>query len=123
MRGAARRSAGWMTVVIATVVVSVGPATPAPAAPATRDDVYEALGIDNVPDDYVVMVDVSGSIGGRYTQVKGALRAFFAALAPQDQVTLIPFADSAKSTTVAAGRAPDKLIAALPARAASASHW
>jgi len=105
-------------VLAACLVVLVATGTPAVAAPATTDEVYAALGVDKVAADYVVMVDVSGSMreDGRYDQVKRSLLAFFAALAPDDRVALVTFADKARvvRASAPAGRSPDALIAKLP---------
>jgi Mg-chelatase subunit ChlD len=106
---------------LAAMVVLAAAGGPAAAAPA--DDVYAALGVDKVPADYIVMVDISGSMqqSGRYAAVKDSLRAFLAALAPDDQVELGTFAD--KATIVRqgpVGRSVDEVVAALPATATGA---
>ncbi len=83
----------------------------------TLDAIYAALNVDRVPADYVILIDTSSSMrsGGRYDAVKNSLRSFFAALAPEDQVTLIPFAgDAVPAWQGAAGRSPDALIDRLP---------
>ncbi|MEV0895646.1 vWA domain-containing protein [Actinoplanes sp. NPDC049802] len=96
-------------------------AGPAHAAPPGIDEVYTALGVDSVPSDFVVMVDVSGSMrGARYTQLRQSLTGFFAALAPEDRVTLIPFGERATATTRQVGREPGRLSAGLPRDAAGA---
>jgi hypothetical protein len=117
--------AGLAAALLAALAVCV-PANPAyavptarevRAAPATTDEVYTALGIDEVAAGYVVLIDVSGSMrdGGRYEQVKRSLRAFLAALAPDDRVTLVTFADSARVVHDGPpGRSPDRLLAKLP---------
>ena len=100
------------------------PAAPAAGAPADSDEVYAALGVNRVVADYVVLVDVSGSMrdGRRYEQVKRGLRTFLAALAPDDRVALVTFADSARVVHDGpAGRAPDRLVAKLP-RTADGRH-
>src|SRR3954468_24554563 len=103
MRWATR---GVASAAAAMMIVASG-ALPVAAAPAGLNDVYAALGVDNVPGDYVVLVDVSGSIDGRrYAGLKRSLTAFLAALAPDDQVTLVPFADEARARTQPAGRSP-----------------
>ena len=112
-----------LLVVLSGLVAIGGPAAAAPPAPATLDEVYAALGVDRIPADYVVMVDVSGSMqqGGRYAAVKDSLRTFFAALAPDDQLTLGAFADSVQIVHQGpAGRSPDKLVDLLPATATGA---
>ena len=113
----------WAAALTAAALMIMSSGTgPARAAPATPEDVYAALGIDSVAGDYVVLVDVSGSMNGeRYADVKRSLTAFFAALAPDDQVTLVPFANTATARTQAAGRAPGKLVAKLPSAATGTS--
>jgi hypothetical protein len=102
----------------ATAALVLAGAGPAAADPASPDEVYARLGIDQVPSDYVVMVDVSASMdGGRYASVKKSLTGFFAALAPDDQVTLIPFAEKAPARTQPVGHAPAQLVAQLPRKA------
>jgi hypothetical protein len=117
-RGTAAR---WWAVVAVMVSMTLSGGLPAAADPGGAvaiDEIYARLGIDQVPSDYVVMVDVSGSMKGeRYAQVRRSLTEFFAALAPEDRVTLIPFADRAPASTQQVGRAPGKLLAKLPADA------
>src|SRR5689334_8279383 len=100
-----------------TVALAAALLTPAGPAPAGPDQVYAALGVNTRPADYVVMIDVSGSMdGARYTQVKRSLGEFLTALAPDDQVTLVPFAEKPRSArTQPAGRAAAQLIGQLPA--------
>ncbi|MBU2668241.1 VWA domain-containing protein [Actinoplanes bogorensis] len=104
----------WIVVGVAILVSAV--AAPVRAAPADADAVYGALRVNSVPADYVVMVDVSGSMNGpRYAQVRRSLSAFLAALAPDDQVTLVPFAEKPRSArTSAAGRSATQLMRQLP---------
>nr|WP_221381707.1 vWA domain-containing protein [Actinoplanes polyasparticus] len=107
---------------VATVVLvlsGVPAATPAQAAPATSDQVYTALGVNTVPADYVVLVDVSGSMRGpRYAQLKRGLSEFLTALAPDDQVTVVPFAEKPRpARTQAAGRTAARLTSRLPPEA------
>jgi von Willebrand factor type A domain len=66
------------------------------------------------PRDIVIMVDVSGSMGGvRLGSAKSAINAIIDQLRPQDSVTILPFADgavrsfpqaAASAATVAAAR-------------------
>ena len=90
----------------------------AAAAPVPADEVYKALGVDEVAASYVIAVDTSGSMraGNLYADVRTSLRQFFAALAPNDLVSLVTFADGARLIWQGqAGRAPDDLVAKLPA--------
>ncbi len=109
-----RRGIGQLLVIAIALVAAGGPVAAAPG----RDEVYTALGVDRVAADYVVMVDISGSMnqGGRYDRVKQSLRSFLAALAPDDQVTLITFADRARVVRQSApvGRSPDEVVGKLP---------
>ncbi len=115
--GTIRRTVAGVAAALLAAAALCVPGGPAYAAPATSDEVYAALGVDQVSAGYVVLIDVSKSMrdGGRYEQVKRSLRAFLAALAPDDRVTLVTFADSARVVHDGpAGRSPDPLIAKLP---------
>ncbi|MGC5052861.1 vWA domain-containing protein [Micromonospora sp. DT48] len=112
-----RRTVAAVAAALTAVVAACLPGLPAAGASADRDEVYAALGVNQVAADYVVLVDVSGSMrnGGRYEQVKRGLRTFLAALAPDDRVALVTFADSTRVVHDGpAGRAPDQLVAKLP---------
>ncbi|GAA4719839.1 vWA domain-containing protein [Phytohabitans rumicis] len=91
---------------------------PAAAGPST-DDIHRALGIDSVAADYIVLVDTSSSMqGARYAGVKTGLLSFLAALAPEDQVSLVTF--DARATAVwtgPAGRSPQRIVDRLPKEA------
>jgi Mg-chelatase subunit ChlD len=92
-------------------------AGPAQADPPTADQIYATLGVDQVASDYVVLVDVSGSMQqlNLYGPVKDSLGRLFAALAPQDVVTLVIFADNATQVWQGqAGRSAGDIIAKLP---------
>jgi Mg-chelatase subunit ChlD len=111
-RTTVRLLAAFAALAVGTLV-----AAPAHATPATLPEVLDRLGVNSVPADYVVMVDTSASMQAnrRYDTVKANLRAFFAALAPDDQVALGTFADAANVVYQGpAGRSPDALIAKLP---------
>ncbi|MBW6436451.1 VWA domain-containing protein [Actinoplanes hulinensis] len=108
----------WIRSAVAAMLLA---ATPVQAPPAGPDEVYAALGVDRVASDYVVMVDVSGSMrGARYQQLRRSLIGFFAALAPEDRVTLVPFDERAKAVTRQVGREPGQLAAGLPRDAVGA---
>ncbi|EGX56668.1 von Willebrand factor type A [Streptomyces zinciresistens K42] len=78
-------------------LAGTAPATAADA-PASRDDVYRSLKVDDVPAAYVVLVDVSSSMQDKgpdgtalYTTVKRRLGDFLASLTPADQVAVVTF--------------------------------
>ena len=64
------------------------------AAPITRADVFKTLKVDEISADYVVLVDTSGSMKGRWPTVKKNVATFLAAMAPADHLSLVTF-DSA----------------------------
>jgi hypothetical protein len=80
---------------LAGLVAVALPGGPASAAPPTLDDIYQKLGVDTVNAEYVILVDESLSMktDGLYDHVLTSLRQFFAALAPQDDVTLVTVAE------------------------------
>ncbi|WP_131788134.1 vWA domain-containing protein, partial [Protofrankia symbiont of Coriaria ruscifolia] len=94
-----------LTLVVAVGTVGIGlgmlPAAALPPAPASgsavpqlgRDTVRAALHLDEIPADYVVLVDTSASMaaGGLFGQVCGFLRSYVADLAPSDRFVLISF--------------------------------
>lgn len=94
---ATARSAALL--VLAVLLPLCGAATAAAAdTPVTRDDVYRALKVDEVPAAYVVLVDVSSSMQDKgpdgvplYTTVKRRLADFLGSLTPADQVAVVTF--------------------------------
>jgi hypothetical protein len=106
---------------LACTLVAAGPgAVSARADPETLRDIERSVGIDDIPADYVILADTSQSMRAddRYGNLKKSLRNFFAALAPNDTLTLIAF--DRKARVVHQGRvgdSPDTLVDKLPARA------
>ena len=100
-------------------VAALLPGVPALAAPSL-EELYKKLGVDTVSADYIVLIDTSKSMntGNLYGSVRESLRQFFAALAPEDGVTLITVADHATQVWQGqAGAAPDSVVQRLPATA------
>ncbi|GAA1027128.1 hypothetical protein GCM10009557_07260 [Virgisporangium ochraceum] len=105
--------------------VPVAPRTPqapsAPRGPDTPDDieeVYRRLGVDDVGAAYVVLVDVSGSMrnNGLYERMRRSLVEFFAAMAPNDRVSLVAVgSDATMLWNGPVGRSPEAIQARLPA--------
>lgn len=103
--------------IVAIPTISAG-AQPAPSpSPPTLQGVLKALGLDNAPADYVVVVDTSGSMqdAGLYPRVRDALAAFLTALRPADHLSLLTF-DSAATLrfTGEIGADPQRALAQLP---------
>ncbi|MBN1192413.1 MAG: VWA domain-containing protein [Coriobacteriia bacterium] len=58
----------------------------------TRDTIFEALRVDDLSADYVILVDTSGSMkGAKYAQTKQALSTFLGAISPNDHISLVTF--------------------------------
>lgn len=120
---AARRRGVTLLVTAAAVALAcpvAGPPDAARADPSTLAQIEKAVGVDDIPADYVIMADTSASMqaGNRYAGLRTSLRAFFAALAPADQLTLITFDSKARVVYQGqVGRSPDTLIGKLPATA------
>jgi Mg-chelatase subunit ChlD len=106
-------------VVAAVITVGLSRSDAAAAEPVSPDDMHRALGIDRVAADYVILVDISGSMqGARYAELKAGLRTFLASVAPQDQVSVVTFANDARTVGQGeAGRAPGLVVDQLPADA------
>jgi hypothetical protein len=72
---------------------------PAEADPAQRDGLYQLVGVDQIPADYVLLVDASAAMRGAGQDLYGAViqsvRALAATLGPRDQLRVITFADGA----------------------------
>lgn len=99
------------------LAVGLAPAGQAAAEPPTPDEVYRQLDVDDVSANYVVLIDTSLSMraGNLYAGVRESLRQFFAALAPDDTLTLVSVADGARLIWEGkAGSAPDDIAAKLP---------
>lgn len=124
------RAAAGLAALVFTVVTAVMSGTnPAVARTATdparagsapsRSEIYSELGIDQAPADYVVLVDVSGSMldKGRYSSVRSALLPFLKGLSPRDYVALFTFGDKAETVYLGHPSDPKGIIAKLPAQA------
>ncbi|MQY14935.1 hypothetical protein SRB5_51110 [Streptomyces sp. RB5] len=119
-----RRAAAALAALALTALLTLAAGTvPAAAGPRsdegqpTRADVYRALGLDRLPADYVILVDVSGSMleKGRYASVRSALLPFLKGLSPDDYVALFTFGDKAEAVHLGSAADPAGIVAKLPA--------
>ncbi|MEV6422038.1 vWA domain-containing protein [Streptomyces sp. NPDC051662] len=92
---------------------------PAAGSEPGRTAIYADLGLDELPADYVILVDVSGSMlsEGRYASVRSALLPFLKSLSPQDYVALFTFGNKAETVYLGRPSDPAGIIDKLPARA------
>lgn len=91
-----------------------------PASAVSRPEVFRALRVDQVPADYVILVDDSASMrqGDLDLLVRRALGTLLSALSPADHLALIDFANApALRYTGPVGRDPRGIVGRLPARA------
>ncbi|MFE4368935.1 VWA domain-containing protein [Streptomyces sp. NPDC056835] len=97
-----------------------GAVVPAKAGPEPgRTEIYTELGLDELPADYVILVDVSGSMlsKGRYASVRSALLPFLKSLSPRDYVALFTFGNKAETVYLGRPSDPAGIVDKLPARA------
>uniref|UniRef100_A0AAU2JIX8 VWA domain-containing protein n=1 Tax=Streptomyces sp. NBC_00049 TaxID=2903617 RepID=A0AAU2JIX8_9ACTN len=90
-----RAARGWAALAAAALLAaSPVAAQAAPAEPApSRAEIYQALGLNDQPADYVILVDTSGSMNqdGRYDTVRSTLGDFLKGMSPKDHVALFTF--------------------------------
>ncbi|MFF7976097.1 VWA domain-containing protein [Streptomyces sp. NPDC007905] len=128
-RAVHRAAAGLAALVLTALTAVASGTTPAVARTATdptragsspsRSEIYSELRLDQVPADYVVLVDVSGSMmgKGRYSSVRSALLPFLKGLSPRDYVALFTFGDKAETVYLGHPSDPKGIIGRLPAQA------
>ncbi|MET7848391.1 vWA domain-containing protein [Streptomyces avermitilis] len=128
-RGVHRAVAGLAALVLTALAAAAAGTTPAVARPAadparagstpSRSEIYSELGLDQVPADYVILVDVSGSMmsKGRYSSVRAALLPFLTGLSPRDYVALFTFGNKAETVYLGHPSDPKGIIGKLPAKA------
>jgi hypothetical protein len=103
------------------LLVQVGVAAARAPSEVSRDEVFAALGVDQTPGDYVILVDTSGSMqsSGLYPQVVSALAPLMKAMSPADHLSLLTF-DTAPTLRYSGpvGADPSAAISQLPPEAA-----
>jgi hypothetical protein len=114
-----RRTASLVSVAVAlAVLVGFAPNASASADGPTRQEIFQTLNVDEVPADYVVLVDTSGSMndGGLYGDVRGTLATFFAGLTPADHLAVYTFDDFPTPRYLGPASNPGRALASLPPR-------
>ncbi|MEU8516159.1 vWA domain-containing protein [Kitasatospora sp. NPDC048722] len=83
----------------------------------TRAEVYQALGLEHQPADYVVLVDTSPSMTqqGRYGTVRQTLQTFLSGLTGADHVALYTFDTTVVARYIGAATDPAGILSRLPA--------
>ncbi|WP_033313324.1 VWA domain-containing protein [Streptomyces iakyrus] len=119
--GLARRRAGrargaFVAASLLALLPFAAPTASADTAPS-RAEIYDALGLDEQPADYVVLVDTSGSMAnkGRYNTVRSTLRQFLDGLSAKDHIALFTFDSSTEPRYVGSGGDTDAIMSRLPA--------
>lgn len=100
--------------VVAAAVALVPAASAQPPPPPTAEQIFEQLGVDQVPADYVVLVDTSLSMGGIYGQVVDTLRPFLAGTTALDRVVVYTFDSSITRRYTGPGGPDTAAVSALP---------
>lgn len=87
-----RRRGGPPVLLAALLAIFLVSATPVAAA-ISRGEVFSALGLDDVPADYIVVVDTSRSMqqGTRYQKAKSAIGMLLRSVSRKDHLSLITF--------------------------------
>src|SRR5450759_3775370 len=115
---------GALAAAVGAVLVILVGAAAAAGPQASRDEVFHALGVDEINADYVIAVDTSASMqdGDLYGQVTGALRPLLQALPPADHLSLLTF-DTVPALRYSGpvGSPGDRALAQLPPRATGAN--
>jgi len=115
---------GALAAAVGAVLLILVGAAAAAGPQASRDEVFHALGVDEINADYVIAVDTSASMqdGDLYGQVTGALRPLLQALPPADHLSLLTF-DTVPALRYSGpvGSPGDRALAQLPPRATGAN--
>ncbi|MFE3325930.1 VWA domain-containing protein [Streptomyces sp. NPDC059176] len=113
---APRRCAAVLAAAVLATAPLTAQAAPAPGGPS-RAQVYRALGLDDQPADYIILVDTSWSMrqDGRYDTVRATLRPFLAGLSPKDHVALVAFDTRPDTRYIGPAADTDAIMSRLPA--------
>ncbi|MFF5077418.1 VWA domain-containing protein [Actinoplanes sp. NPDC000266] len=105
-----RRVAAVSAVALALVVPLSAPAM----ADDSREDVFRRLQVDQVPADYVILVDTSGSMDDLFGGVRSTLGTFLSGLSPTDHVALFTFDSGAVPRYIGPAGNTARMMADLP---------
>ncbi|WP_329262354.1 VWA domain-containing protein [Streptomyces sp. NBC_01478] len=110
---AARAAAA--AVALIALVPFTAPAASADTGPS-RARIYQDLGLNDQPADYVVLVDTSGSMAndGKYDTVRSTLRPFLDGLSAKDHVALFTFDSRPEPRYIGSAGDTDAIMSKLP---------
>ncbi|MGW2248889.1 vWA domain-containing protein [Kitasatospora sp. NPDC001660] len=113
----ARLLAALLLTLLPLALLRPGAAHAADPSRPTRAEVYQALGLEHQPADYVVLVDTSPSMTqqGRYETVRQTLQTFLAGLTSTDHVALYTFDNTVVTRYIGAAGDPAGILSRLPA--------
>jgi hypothetical protein len=104
--------------ILALVAALAMPAAPAQAAAAdpTREEIFSQLKVDQIPADYVFLIDTSGSMSddGLYGEVRSTLRSFLTGLSSSDYVAIYTFDNAPRERYLGKAGNVDAMLAGLP---------
>jgi hypothetical protein len=112
----------FMSGIAVVAVVALAVALPGPTvamADDSREDIFRALQVDQVPADYVILVDTSGSMttSKLYGGVRATLGSFLDGLASADHVALFTFDSAVIPRYIGPAGDTSRMLAGLPATA------
>ncbi|GAA0460202.1 hypothetical protein Ade02nite_14410 [Paractinoplanes deccanensis] len=107
---------------LAALALAVPLSAPA-SADDSREDIFRRLQADQVPADYVVLVDTSSSMAtsNLYGGVRATLGSFLGGLSPSDHVALFTFDEDAVPRYIGPAGNTSRMLAELPATATGSS--
>ncbi|MFF7615297.1 VWA domain-containing protein [Streptomyces lavendulae] len=113
---AARGGAALLTAVLLAAPPATARATTNDPAPS-RAEIHQALGLDDQPADYVVLVDTSGSMNqdGRYDTVRSTIGSFLNGMSPKDHVALFTFDSRPQPRYIGSAGDSAAIMSKLPA--------
>lgn len=113
-----RFTRGLAVAVVAALALAV-PWSTAAMADDSREDIFRELQVDQVPADYVILVDTSGSmtLSSLYGEVRSTLGSFLDGLSSADHVALFTFDSTVVPRYIGPAGDTSRMLAGLPVTA------